>query len=144
MSNQAKTSPEAMAQAPTPEVIATPEQAAQTSDMQVAEANGAVQKENKTTGSKEAVDQPATPQMGAILLDKGVGFRVWAPNAEEVSVIGDFNRWNAQSNPLQPEGNGNWYGEVPEAKVGQGYRFRLQTATGEVTRIDPYARAVTN
>lgn len=82
--------------------------------------------------------------MGAILLENGVAFRVWAPHAEEVSVIGDFNRWDARRNPLESEGNGFWYGEVPNAKVGQGYRFWLQTEQGEVTRIDPYARAVTN
>ncbi|MCC6457810.1 MAG: alpha amylase C-terminal domain-containing protein [Caldilineaceae bacterium] len=82
--------------------------------------------------------------MGAILHEGGVAFRVWAPHAEEVSVIGDFNRWNARSNPLESEDNGYWYGNVPEAKVGQGYRFWLQTPNGELTRIDPYARAVTN
>ena len=82
--------------------------------------------------------------MGAILHEGGVAFRVWAPNAEEVSVIGDFNRWNKRSNPLQSEGNGYWYGNVPKAKVGQGYRFWLQTDVGELTRIDPYARAVSH
>ena len=82
--------------------------------------------------------------MGALLFDGGVAFRVWAPNAEEVSVVGDFNRWNSQANPLQPEGNGYWYGEVARAKVGQGYRFWLRTPRGVVTRIDPYAREVTN
>jgi 1,4-alpha-glucan branching enzyme len=94
--------------------------------------------------TKDKSAETKAPGMGAILLEKGVAFRVWAPHAEEVSVIGDFNRWNARRNPLQSEGNGYWYGEVPEAKVGQGYRFWLQTASGEVTRIDPYARAVTN
>jgi 1,4-alpha-glucan branching enzyme len=82
--------------------------------------------------------------MGAILHEGGVAFRVWAPHAEEVSVIGDFNQWNKRRNPLQSEGNGYWYGDVPEAKVGQGYRFWLQTDIGELTRIDPYARAVSN
>jgi 1,4-alpha-glucan branching enzyme len=147
MSDQAETSPEATAQAPA---------GAQNNEASALEAGApqvAVQEPvvqdsgTQATKATEAVEQPAapaTPQMGAILLEKGVAFRVWAPNAEEVAVIGDFNRWNARSNPLQSEGNGHWYGEVPEAKVGQGYRFWLQTAGGEVTRIDPYARAVTN
>ncbi len=82
--------------------------------------------------------------MGAILHENGVAFRVWAPHADEVSVIGDFNRWNAQANPLTAEGNGYWYGDVPNAQVGQEYRFWLRTPNGEtITRIDPYARAVT-
>lgn len=91
-----------------------------------------------------AIEEPPAPGMGAILTDEGVAFRVWAPHAEEVAVIGDFNKWDARRNPLESEGNGYWYGEVKNAKVGQGYRFWLQTAAGELTRIDPYARAVTN
>ena len=41
---------------------------------------------------------------------KGTYFGVWAPNAQSVSVIGDFNNWNAQSNPLQVrwDGSGIW------------------------------------
>ncbi len=99
-----------------------------------------------SNGTKDAPQQAElkVEGMGAIIHEGGVAFRVWAPHAEEVSVIGEFNRWNARQNPLQSEGNGYWVGNVPEAKVGQGYRFWLQTANGEVTRIDPYARAVTN
>lgn len=82
--------------------------------------------------------------MGAILHEDGVAFRVWAPHADEVSVIGDFNRWTAHANPLMPEGNGYWYGDVHGAQVGQAYRFWLRTPEEEtLTRIDPYARAVT-
>lgn len=109
------------------------------------EAEAAKQGETKQEEAKpEENIETKVPGMGAILFNGGVAFRVWAPHAEEVSVIGDFNRWNSRSNLLESEGNGYWYGEVAEAKVGQGYRFWLQTAVGEVTRIDPYARAVTN
>src|SRR5580765_7915463 len=49
----------------------------------------------------------------------GVHFAVWAPNAEQVSVIGDFNGWNASSNPLQNLGaSGIW--ETFVANVGDG------------------------
>lgn len=88
--------------------------------------------------------QTSVAGMGAIPFAGGVAFRVWAPHAEEVSVIGDFNRWNTQATPLESEGNGYWYGEVAHAQIGQGYRFWLRTAHGDVTRIDPYAREVTN
>ncbi len=91
-----------------------------------------------------AVDEKIVEGMGAILHEKGVAFRVWAPHAEKVSVIGDFNQWNERSNPLESEGTGYWYNNVPAAKVGDVYRFWLQTPNGEFSRNDPYARAVTS
>ncbi len=42
------------------------------------------------------------PGMGAIPHDKGVAFRVWAPNADAVSVIGTFNNWDATKHALIP------------------------------------------
>ena len=77
--------------------------------------------------------------MGALPYAEGTAFRLWAPHARQVFVKGDFNDWSDTANALEQEGNGYWYGEVADAKVGQGYRFWLQTANGEVTRIDPYA-----
>lgn len=82
--------------------------------------------------------------MGSIVHSRGVAFRVWAPNAQKVSVIGDFNHWNPAASPMESEGNGYWYRNMTSAKVGQQYRFHLVTSTGEFSRIDPYARAVTN
>ena len=43
--------------------------------------------------------------MGAIPFDQGVAFRVWAPNAQAVTVKGDFNGWSEDANPLTDEGN---------------------------------------
>ncbi|MGC4046872.1 MAG: alpha-amylase family glycosyl hydrolase [Armatimonas sp.] len=80
--------------------------------------------------------------MGPSFLKRGVGFRVWAPNATAVSVIGDFNNWQSNKNPMASEENGNWYVEVPSAKPGQGYKYLLQTPWGERYRIDPYVREV--
>lgn len=82
--------------------------------------------------------------MGAIPNESGVAFRVWAPHAKAVSVIGSFNDWNAESHRMEPEGNGYWYGDVSGAKVGAEYRFHLETPWGTFTRIDPFAREVTN
>ncbi|WP_026181341.1 alpha-amylase family glycosyl hydrolase [Demetria terragena] len=84
-------------------------------------------------------------QMGATVHDGGVSFRVWAPFAQQVAVVGDFNDWDASAHPLQRTRNGRWSGEVPGAGVGQEYRFHLVASDGsELSRIDPYARQVTN
>ncbi|MRR54093.1 MAG: 1,4-alpha-glucan branching protein [Deltaproteobacteria bacterium] len=82
--------------------------------------------------------------MGAIPHAGGVAFRVWAPHAQRVSVIGSFNGWDGEKHPLQAEENGTWYADVAEAQVGDEYKFLLTTEQGDFKRIDPYARAVTN
>lgn len=88
--------------------------------------------------------QSLPPGMGAILQKKGVAFRVWAPNAQQVAVVGEFNEWNATAHPLTQEGNGYWAGQVPTAKVGQQYRYLIKNGEQALSRIDPYARQVTN
>ena len=82
--------------------------------------------------------------MGALPFAGGVFFRVWAPHADSVAVIGDFNDWSESANPLSSEGNGFWYGEVAEAAVGQEYRYHIVNGDQQFSRIDPYARQVTN
>jgi 1,4-alpha-glucan branching enzyme len=74
----------------------------------------------------------------------GVGFRVWAPNAQRVSVIGTFNDWDGGKHPMQAEENGCWHADLSEARIGDQYRYLLATAKGEFKRIDPYAREVTS
>src|SRR5437764_5180577 len=50
----------------------------------------------------------------------GFHFAVWAPNAEYVSVIGDFNGWHPAANPLEPMGgSGVWGGFVPDVPAGR-------------------------
>jgi len=87
----------------------------------------------------------ATPitGMGALPHAGGVAFRVWAPHAQRVSVIGSFNDWDGDTHPMHAEAHGSWYADVAEARVGDPYRFLLTTAQGTFTRIDPYAREVT-
>src|SRR5512143_1639154 len=86
--------------------------------------------------------------MGAIPNARGVTFRVWAPHAEKVYVVGTFNDWNETSTPLVREQNGYWSTEVPEAKAGNEYRYMIHTPVEwrlpPLSRIDPYARKVTN
>lgn len=86
----------------------------------------------------------SVPGMGAIPFDGGYAFRVWAPNASGVSVIGDFNDWDGGAHQLQDEGNGHWYGEVQGARTWQEYQFLVDTEHGPLHRIDPRALAVTN
>ncbi|MDD2266149.1 alpha-amylase family glycosyl hydrolase [Sulfuricurvum sp.] len=82
--------------------------------------------------------------MGSILHEQGVAFRVWAPHAQRVSVIGSFNEWDGTKHPMLSEENGYWYANVPEAHAGDEYLFLLSTQNGEFKRIDPYAREVTS
>jgi 1,4-alpha-glucan branching enzyme len=64
--------------------------------------------------------------MGAIVDKQVVSFRLWAPNAQAVSVVGSFNNWDPKANPMSQEDNGLWYGQVLEAKMGDQYRFDIR------------------
>lgn len=87
-------------------------------------------------------DETTPAGMGAVAHAGGVGFRVWAPHAKGVSVVGTFNHWDGT--PMTAEKDGRWFVDVPGAKVGDEYKFRLATEQGERDRIDPYAREVTS
>lgn len=82
--------------------------------------------------------------MGAIPHKSGVAFRVWAPHAKQVSVIGSFNGWDPLKHTMQAEGKGYWYTNTADARIGDKYKFFLATENGDFERIDPYARHVTN
>ena len=72
---------------------------------------------------------------------KGVYFAVWAPNARSVSVIGDFNNWDSQANPMNKVGEiGVYELFVPGAKAGDLYKFFIVGYHGEeLYKADPYA-----
>lgn len=82
--------------------------------------------------------------MGAIPHENGVAFRVWAPHAESVAVVGSFNEFDDHADPMAAEGNGYWYVDIRGAKVGAEYKFAIHNNGTVVHRIDPYAREVTN
>jgi len=86
--------------------------------------------------------QPAG--MGAIIPDRGVAFRVWAPNADRVSVVGTFNDWKCGANPMERDDAGNWFAQVDQARIGDEYRYKIVRGEQELLRIDPYAREVSN
>ena len=59
---------------------------------------------------------------------EGVYFSVWAPNAERVSVIGDFNGWNRESHGLRPKGSsGIWEGFIPGVGQGTNYKYFIRS-----------------
>ena len=74
---------------------------------------------------------------------KGVYIAVWAPNAQYVSVVGEFNDWNTQANPMEKAGPiGVFQVFVPGAREGQLYKFYIVGMHGEeLYKADPYANA---
>lgn len=74
---------------------------------------------------------------------EGVRFAVWAPNAERVSVIGDFNRWDGRMHPMTVHGaSGVWELFIPELAPYSLYKFEIRNrASGEILiKADPYAQ----
>ena len=60
--------------------------------------------------------------------ESGVYFAVWAPNAEKVHVIGDFNGWNRRAHPLNPkQQSGIWEGFLSGVKKGDIYKYYIQS-----------------
>jgi len=74
---------------------------------------------------------------------QGAFFGVWAPNAANVSVIGDFNGWNTETHPLRmrEDGSGIWEGFIPHIKQGTLYKYHIVSKYNhyEVDKGDPYA-----
>ncbi len=73
---------------------------------------------------------------------KGTHFAVWAPNAEELTVIGDFNGWDKLSHHLMPrwDHSGIWEGWIPDLQNGEIYKYAIKTKSGEwLEKADPYA-----
>jgi len=74
---------------------------------------------------------------------EGTHFAVWAPNAEKVSVVGDFNDWDPEAHPLGPrwDESGIWEGFLPGAGRGTVYKYHVKSRYGgyEVNKGDPFA-----
>ncbi|MGH3546995.1 MAG: alpha-amylase family glycosyl hydrolase [Pseudonocardiaceae bacterium] len=84
------------------------------------------------------------PGMGACPFDGGTTFRVWAPNASQVSVQLLSGAAAGQIVALVAEEGGCWSGDVSEVGPGDGYLYSLAWPDRSLLRIDPYARQVTN
>ncbi|MGV2104457.1 1,4-alpha-glucan branching protein GlgB [Agrobacterium vitis] len=74
----------------------------------------------------------------------GVGFAVWAPTAQRVSVVGDFNSWDGRRNPMRlRQSGGIWELFIPGLGPGERYKYELIDAQGNVLpqKADPVAKA---
>jgi len=86
-------------------------------------------------------------KLGSHLMDvtgsRGVYFAVWAPNAKQVSVIGDFNSWDSASNPLKLHDNssGIWEGFIPNVNEGALYKYSIvpKQSDHRIEKADPFA-----
>jgi 1,4-alpha-glucan branching enzyme len=83
--------------------------------------------------------------LGAHRTGTSVQFSVWAPHAETVSVIGDFNAWKPGAHPMQlitkPDTGGVWTTTIPDIKNGALYKFHIRSKVQayEVAKADPFA-----
>ncbi len=74
--------------------------------------------------------------------DSGYSFSVWAPNAEYVSVVGDFNGWDISAHAMNPQGSsGVWHTFIKGVTEGQNYKYFIKAKNGtSFYKADPYAR----
>ncbi len=69
----------------------------------------------------------------------GVYFSVWAPNARNVSVIGDFNNWDGRQYQMRKRNSGIWDLFIPQLKAGDSYKYEIKNYDGHIyEKSDPY------
>ncbi len=69
----------------------------------------------------------------------GVYFAVWAPNARNVSLIGDFNSWDGRKHQMRKGGTGIWDLFIPDLQVGASYKYEIKSPEGHIyEKSDPY------
>ncbi|WP_456385327.1 1,4-alpha-glucan branching protein GlgB [Desulfolithobacter sp.] len=91
----------------------------------------------------EGTHERTYEKMGAHLVtmhgQDGVAFAVWAPNARQVSIIGDFNGWDTTSHPMHSSDSGIWTLFVPGISEFTIYKYRITAADGQIfDKSDPY------
>ncbi|MBE7051947.1 MAG: 1,4-alpha-glucan branching protein GlgB [Ruminococcaceae bacterium] len=78
--------------------------------------------------------------LGCHRANEGFVFRVWAPHAKSVSVVGDFNSWDTSAPKMSHIGSGVWEGYVNNAKIYDNYQYYIETQSGEfLHKTDPYS-----
>ncbi|MGD1904599.1 MAG: 1,4-alpha-glucan branching enzyme [Leptolyngbyaceae cyanobacterium] len=69
----------------------------------------------------------------------GVYFAIWAPNARNISVLGDFNNWDGRKHQMRLTGGGIWELFIPELAVGASYKYEIKNEHGHIyEKSDPY------
>ena len=88
-----------------------------------------------------SVKDNAYEYLGSFLSEDIALFRVWAPNAKSVSVVGDFNGWNTEANYMNRIDGGVWETSVCGVKNFDVYKYAVKEPSGKITlKSDPYAR----
>ncbi len=78
--------------------------------------------------------------LGPHKIEKGWRFAVWAPNADKVSLAGDFNNWTGTEKEFSKIGTtGVWYGVFDDVKEGMMYKYAIQKNGKTVLKTDPFA-----
>ena len=76
--------------------------------------------------------------LGCQPVDGGFVFRLWAPHAQSVHVVGDFNFWNSEDLPMHKISKGVWEAFSPNAKEGCAYKYLIRHWDGTVVyKADP-------
>jgi 1,4-alpha-glucan branching enzyme len=91
---------------------------------------------------REGTHTGLADKLGCRLRAGGAHFAVWAPNARAVSVVGDFNGWDAAAHPMQPrpDSSGIWERWVDGVAAGMRYKYRLTPREGGAfDKADPFA-----
>lgn len=81
-------------------------------------------------------------KLGCHLGEGGARFAVWAPSAQAVSVIGDFNAWDTTAHPATPrsDSSGIWEADIAHVVQGHKYKFAIRTPDGSlIEKADPFA-----
>ncbi|MBE6810838.1 MAG: 1,4-alpha-glucan branching protein GlgB [Ruminococcaceae bacterium] len=79
--------------------------------------------------------------LGSFLTGDRATFRVWAPAAQSVSVVGNFNDWDASANPMMRIADGVWETQIDGISNYEVYKYAVTSSDGKVTlKSDPYAR----
>lgn len=95
----------------------------------------------------QGTHERAYEKMGAHLIEmggeKGIHFAVWAPNARQVYVMGNFNDWHGESHPMHPSDSGTWTLFVSGLEEYTVYKYRVVSQKGEsFDKADPYGFAM--
>lgn len=91
-------------------------------------------------GDERRIYDKLGAQLRAVDGAAGTSFAVWAPSAQRVSVVGDFNGWDGRCHQMRPLGmSGVWEIFVPGVAQGAHYKFEIRNAQGKVVlKTDPY------